>query len=141
MSQSANLLQTAIAHHKAQRFQDAEKAYLKLLDSGSFGPDGLRLLGALYLQTGQKALAAEFLEKAARLMPKDPETLTNLGIALNGLKRQEEAVTRFKQALTYRSDYFPALQSLGRLCYEIGRMDLIPFMLRRTSITAIAFCP
>ncbi len=123
MNKAANLLQTAIAHHKAQRFEDAEKAYLKLLDGGFAGPDGLRLLGALYLQTGQKALAAEFLEKAARLLPKDPETLTNLGIALSGLKRRDEAVSRFKQALTHRADYIPALRNLASLCYEIGHID------------------
>ena len=123
MSQAAKLLQTAIAHHRAERFQDAEKAYRQFLRGEGRNADGLRLLGALYLQTGQKALAAEFLEKAARLLPHDPETLTNLGIALRNLKRQEEAVTRFKQALANRADYVPALHNLGSLCYEIGRMD------------------
>ncbi|MFA4994078.1 MAG: tetratricopeptide repeat protein [Bdellovibrionales bacterium] len=122
MSQAAKLLQTAIAHHKAERFQDAEKAYRKFLRGNDTNADGLRLLGALYLQTGQKALAAEFLEKAARLLPHDPETLTNLGIALRNLTRQEEAVTRFKQALAHRADYIPALRNLGSLYYEIGRM-------------------
>lgn len=123
MPQTAKLLHDAIALHKAQRFQDAEKAYRKLLGSGKPNPDGLRLLGALYLQTGQKALAADFLEKATRLRPQDPETLTNLGIALCGLQRRDAAAARFRQALACKNDYVPALKSLGILCHEIGQIN------------------
>ncbi|MDD3370515.1 MAG: tetratricopeptide repeat protein [Alphaproteobacteria bacterium] len=124
MPSASQLLKTAIDHHKAERFADAEKAYKKLLHIGGIAqPDGLRLLGALYLQMGKKTLAAEYLGKAARLLPDDPETLTNLGIALGNLNRPDDAIQQFKQALTRQSTYVPALSNLGRICYEIGRMD------------------
>jgi tetratricopeptide (TPR) repeat protein len=121
MSASAKLLQTAIAHHKAERFPDAEKAYLQLIQEEADNADGLRLLGALYLQTGQISLAMETLQKAAHLLPNDAETLTNFGITLRSLKRREEAIARFQQALAARPDYIDALNNLGDCCYELGR--------------------
>lgn len=120
---SAQALQSAIDLHKAQRFQEAEKAYRQFLRHNDVNPHALRLLGVLYLQTNQKALAAEYLEKAVRFLPNDPETLTNLGIALYGIKRAKDAATRFKQALTNRPDYIPALRNLASLYAEIGQIN------------------
>ena len=78
MSHAAKLLQTATTHHQAGQLADAEKAYRKLLRVEAAHIDGLRLLGGLYMQTGQLDKAVECLEKAARLHPQNVETLTNL---------------------------------------------------------------
>ncbi|MDD3028666.1 MAG: tetratricopeptide repeat protein [Alphaproteobacteria bacterium] len=123
MAQTAFLLQTAIAHHKAQRFEEAEQAYRKFLRAGSTNPDALRLLGTLYLQMGKITQAASFLEKAARIRPKDPEILTNLGVALRGLNQTEAALKRFNQALTLDPDYAPALHNIAAIYAAQGQMD------------------
>ena len=105
MSNTAKLLQTATTHHKAGRYADAEKAYQILLQQEA-NAEAARLLGALYLQTGRADKAVETLEQAVRLAsnpgPPDPETLTNLGVALRTVGRHREALDRYRQALAQR---------------------------------------
>lgn len=121
MSHEVQRLQTAIALHQEGRLQAAEDAYRTVLQGNGLNAEALRLLGALYLQTGRFAQSAEVLEKAARLLPKNVEVLTNLGVALRALKRPDEAIVRFQQALAVRPDYLSALANLGNLFQESGR--------------------
>lgn len=109
--------------HQSGQMQEAEKAYRKVLRHNALHPDSLRLLGALYLQTGQITQAAEVLSKAANMIPNDTETLTNLGLSLWRLKRSEEAAQRFEQALAIRPDYFPALSNLAHLYHANGNEE------------------
>jgi tetratricopeptide (TPR) repeat protein len=122
MSHADKMLQAATTHHQAGRLADAEKAYKKLLHADPVHFDGLRLLGGLYLQTGQLPYAVDRLEKAVRLRPQDPETLTNLGIALRGIGRSEDAQARYRQALDVRPNDQGALNQLGSLYHESGRL-------------------
>jgi tetratricopeptide (TPR) repeat protein len=123
MSHAAQLLQEATGHHQAGRMAEAEKAYHKLLRVEVAHADGLRLLGGLYLQTGEWGKAVEYLEKAALLTPKDAETLTNLGLALRQGGRSEEAIARYKQALEVQPAYAQALNNLGSLYHSSGRLN------------------
>ncbi len=116
-------MQTAIAFHQSGRVDEAEKAYQKVLRRNAIHPDGLRLLGALYLQTGQIKHAAEILGKAAHIVPNDAETQTNLGLSLWRLDLLDEAEARFRHALASRADYYPALSNLAQLCVTSGRAD------------------
>jgi tetratricopeptide (TPR) repeat protein len=121
MSHTNKLLETATTHHQAGRFVDAERAYRKLLRLEAVNIDGLRLLGGLYLQTGQMPLALEYLERAVRLRPHDKEIVTNLGIALRALGRLEDALTQFDAALKLDTDYISALHNRGGLFQSMGR--------------------
>ncbi len=122
MPQPAQLFETATTHHQAGRLDDAEKAYLALLRLNASHGDGLRLLGGLYLQKRQWNDAITHLEKAARLLPRDGETLTNLGIGLRGAGRITEALDAYNRALVASPDYLSALINLGNLYYETGRV-------------------
>jgi tetratricopeptide (TPR) repeat protein len=123
MFHADKLLQSAIAHHQGGRLAEAETAYCALLKGAPTHIDGLRLLGGLYLKKSQWADAADYLEKAARVRPKDPEILTNLGIALHKAGRREEALARYRQALEAQPDYVSALNHLGSLLHEMGRLN------------------
>jgi len=120
MHKSAKLLHAAIALHQSGQTEDAEKAYRKVLRRNAVHPDGLRLLGALYLQTGRIRQAAEILAKAAHVVPNDAETLTNLGLSLWRLECVDEAAARLEQALSCRDDYYPALSHLAHLSQARG---------------------
>ncbi|MDR3449642.1 MAG: tetratricopeptide repeat protein [Alphaproteobacteria bacterium] len=122
MSHAAKLLQEAVGHHQRGQLDAAEKAYRKLLRVEAVNSDGLRLLGGLYLQSGQWAKAVECLEKAVRVLPGDAETLANLGLALRGTGRVEEAIARYKQALAAQPGYKTALHNLGSLYHDAGRL-------------------
>ena len=123
MSHADKLLQTATAYHQSGKLGEAEAAYLKLLGVEAAHIDGLRLLGGLYLQMGRFAAAADYLQKAALLRPKDPEILTNLGIALYKAGHKDEAAARYQQALDVQPDYVSALNHMGSLFHEAGRLN------------------
>jgi tetratricopeptide (TPR) repeat protein len=123
MSQTAKLLQAATSHHQAGRFEEAEKAYHKLLLAEAINIDGLRLLGGLYLQTGQHQRAVDYLEKAARQLPRDVEILTNLGVALHRVGRSQDAIKRYQEALEAKPDYMTALSNLGGLYQEAHNFE------------------
>jgi tetratricopeptide (TPR) repeat protein len=73
------------------------------------------------LQKNQWNDAVTYLEKAARLLPRDAETLTNLGIGLRGAGRIDAALDAYNSALAASPDYLLALTNLGNLYYETGR--------------------
>ncbi len=121
MNVSAKLLQTALDHHQAGRFDDAERVCCDLLSSESTNLDGLRLLGGLCLRKGQMARAIDCLRQAAEQLPEDVEVLTNLGTALRKAGQSDEALTRYRQALTVDPDSSYALSHLGDYFYEASR--------------------
>ncbi|MEM7591005.1 MAG: tetratricopeptide repeat protein [Cyanobacteria bacterium P01_A01_bin.83] len=82
------------------------------------------------LQQYQKAIAASKKGSDLLLKNKSPDSYvkSQLAIAFNQqgqswlkLKQNQQALTAFKQALEYSSDYLPALQGSGIALYELGR--------------------
>jgi tetratricopeptide (TPR) repeat protein len=124
MPKAAKLLQTAIEHHKASRFEDAEAAYREVLEA-PLEPQAerLRLLGSLCLQTGQGALAAEYLERASKLLPEDPETLTNYGTALRLIGKTQEAVLCYRSALQLCPSFADAAFNLASTLHSLDHLD------------------
>jgi tetratricopeptide (TPR) repeat protein len=70
-----------------------------------------KLLGAALFTQGKDALAA--LETAAKLLPRDPESQTNLGNVLRAQGRLDEAVSRHRRAIALKPDYAEAHNNLG----------------------------
>jgi tetratricopeptide (TPR) repeat protein len=91
------LLNLCIAEFKAKRYEQAithAKDALKL--NPNLAPADL-FLGAAYLQSGERALAVEPLQKAVAAMPADHNAHLMLGDALLGSKRLEEALQQFRE--------------------------------------------
>src|SRR5689334_16798291 len=65
----AQLLGTAVEHHRAGRLAAAEPLYREILRLDPRQPDALHLLGLLASQTGQLDLAGQLIGRAAALAP------------------------------------------------------------------------
>ncbi len=111
----------ATAHHKAGRLAEAERGYRAVLEAEPQHGDALRLLGAIYVQTGRSGLAVPLLETAAELFPRNPEILNSLGVALATLGREAEAIARFRQVLDVHPGYVGALNNLGHALRKQGK--------------------
>ena len=64
-----DLLQTALAHHRAGRLRPAEEAYRQILQSNPDSPDALHGVGLLAMQSSRPDLAAAYLARAALVAP------------------------------------------------------------------------
>src|SRR5579872_3756902 len=85
--------------------------------------DGMlwKVLSVALLRQGRDALPA--LERAVELLPGDPETHLNLGIALAGAGKCAEAVASFRQALALSPDCLEALNHLAALLRALGERE------------------
>jgi len=78
-----------------------------------------KFLGAALFAQGKDALAA--LETAAKLMPRDPESQTNLGNALRARGRLEDAALCHRGAIELKPDYAEAHNNLGSVLRDLRR--------------------
>jgi tetratricopeptide (TPR) repeat protein len=92
-------LNHAIALQQHGRLADAEAVTRQILathqDASAF-----HLLGVLCAQQGRRQEGLDFVNAALRLNPADAMALNNRASILHGLKRFDEAVTSYDQALT-----------------------------------------
>ncbi len=76
-----------------------------------------KLLGVVYLETGETSSAKRHLETALRARPKDPDLHCLLGAALMARGRNGPAIESLKKALRYQKDHPMAWCALG-VAYE-----------------------
>lgn len=119
-----------------QRFDEAERLFLKLLDRNTRGyADVFNRLGQIYSQKGLYERAAQYFEKALGLNPKYTDASLNLVVTYNELKNFTEAERVFNQAAkVVRSEpasLDPFIKGklanehgkLGDAYYDLGRYD------------------
>src|SRR5688572_9746480 len=75
--------------------------------------DAVHLMGLVEAKRGHNKDAELLLRKAVRLNPQSAEAPANRGNVLRELKRFDEALTSYDQALTLRPDYPNALNGRG----------------------------
>jgi predicted O-linked N-acetylglucosamine transferase (SPINDLY family) len=90
------VLDYAKALHAQGRLSDAVSAYRRAVTLASNFREAHDQLGALLLETGAFAEAAEALAQANRIEPR-PATCANLGSALQALSRLDEAIITLRQ--------------------------------------------
>ena len=83
----------------------------------------MNLLGALEQKAGNLDAALRCLEKAACLAPQNGIYLNNLGNALAGLGKPEEAVQAYETALRFEPRYADAHWNLAETCEQLEKVD------------------
>ena len=98
-SNTPEMMQTAIGHHMAGRFQEAESIYHQALAQHPDLPDAIHLLGVIRHQTGNHEEAVEYISKAISLNDAQSVYHSSLGAALLSMGKNDEAIERFTRAI------------------------------------------
>src|SRR5436190_1590238 len=106
-------LQTAVAHHQAGQRPQAEALFGQILAQHPDHDMALLWLGVLALQVGHYDRAIEHLSRACDLQPTISANHINLGIALAGKKRLDEAAACFRRGLELDPDLADAHNNLA----------------------------
>ena len=114
---------SALQHHRAGRLQQAQQLYEQILALWPQHGQSLHLLGLIALQNNQFDVAADLIGRAVKLVPDSPEAHANLGAALQGLGRSEEALACLRQSIALKPTYANAYANLGMVLRNLGRLD------------------
>jgi len=105
----------------AGRFAELEASARSLIADHPDAGILWKLLGAALFNQGKDAL--ESLKTAARLLPADPESHTNLGNVLRSRGRLDEARACHERAIELKPDYAEAHNNLGSVLRDMGQAD------------------
>lgn len=116
-------LATAIEHHRAGRFGQAERIYRAILQADPRHPDALHLLGLIAHEAGRHDAAIEYIRQAIALRADAPSFHGSLGLAYQALGQHDEAVRAFQEALRLKPDYAEVHNNLGAVWKSQGQLD------------------
>src|SRR5438876_9145689 len=91
-------LQRALAHHERGELEQAEVIYRQILAANPDNADALNLLARVAHQTGHHAQAAELVERAIQINPKDAHYHCNLGDIASKLPDLNRAIASYRCA-------------------------------------------
>src|SRR5262245_47876754 len=96
----ATRLEQALAFHAKGQLARAESVYREILAQVPTHCDALHFLGVLQYQKGQYESAVELIGRAIKIDSTRAVPLLNMGLALHGLQRPQEALASYERALT-----------------------------------------
>lgn len=115
------LLMQAAEWHREKRLDDAEAVYRQVFEAQPGYIDALHLLGVIYSQRGDYATAERLIRQALQENPKADTYYNNLGKALQGQRRLEEAADSYQRTLELNPAHVLACNNLGKVYAELGR--------------------
>jgi tetratricopeptide (TPR) repeat protein len=115
--------ETAVEHHQAGRFADAEMFYRRVLALEPNHADALHLLGVLAAQIGRFDDAVQLISRACALSPNVADYRSHLGNALGEKKQFPAAMDAYRQALRLNPKCFISHDGLGAALRETGHLD------------------
>src|SRR5215475_7722206 len=116
-------LNQGMALHRQGKLADAERCYGEVLHRQPNHFGAMHLLGVIFGQTGRTKRAVELIKRAVWLNPKIAEAHNNLGNALRGLKRYEEALASYDKAIVLKQDYANAHNNRGNALRDLKRPE------------------
>ena len=121
-ARSDDLLHEGLQLHRAGRLEEGAQRYRQVLASDPGHAAANHLLGLVYLQQGSHGRAIDHISRAVATRA-DPQYLCNLGVALNGAGRHEEAVIALRQATSADPNFAEAWSNLGMALRALHRPE------------------
>ncbi len=116
-------LESALAHQRAGRLEEAEPIYRRVLSIVPQNTDALFLLGRILHHTQRYSEAAELFARAIAVNPKVAKYYANLAMVVGapGLGRIEEGIALYRKALTLEPKEAILWSNLGNELRAAGR--------------------
>lgn len=96
MEPSDDIWKQATKLHLANKFEEAEKLYVMLLEQNHHNKELMATLGSLYIQTNRHGLGIHFLESTIKNGLKQADIYTNLGLAYKQAGQNGKARENFE---------------------------------------------
>jgi predicted O-linked N-acetylglucosamine transferase (SPINDLY family) len=119
----AEILQLALQHHQAGRWQEAEGLYQQVLQTRPDHPDALHLLGLIAHHAGRYEAAVELIGKAICVNPTAAVFHVSQGEAYHAVNRIGEAAACYERALSLQPDLAQAHSNLGAARHAQGKLE------------------
>ncbi len=123
-------LDSAIEHLHAERIEQAQDLFQKVLQNQPNHPVALHSLGIIAYRRQTRDLAVELISKAIENAPRTPQFHNSLGVVFNALERFDDAIVSFNKALNLAPDYHEpcynmanSLQRLNKFTQAIERYN------------------
>jgi tetratricopeptide (TPR) repeat protein len=123
MPNLARLQRQALSSFNEGHFDKAERLCTAVLQYRRDDYAALHLLGLMHLQRGRHIDAIGFLTKAVKADLGSVDAMSNLGLALHGARRFEEAVAYYRHALALAPRNPEILYNIGNAHLELDRID------------------
>ncbi len=124
------ILQAAMAAHRAGALDVAETKYRSVLDMSPDHADALHLLGTVLHQRGDNRGAKPLIEKAIAANPGAASYLNSYGLVLRALNQSSDACQVWAKALKISPGYLDAHNNLGMTLAEMKQFDNAETVLR-----------
>lgn len=119
----AGLMRSAVGHHHAGRFSAAAKGYREVLAAVPDHADALSSLAMIESRAGRHLRAIHLLQRAVAADGSNPGHYMNLGAALAGADRVDDAARAYQRAIALHPTYPDPYYNLGDLHLRAGRPD------------------
>src|SRR5215475_12355847 len=117
----AQAVEDAAGLYRQGRLAEAERVCSRVLRAQPDWFDALHLLGVLKLQSGKAGAACTHLEHALKLNPTSAQVMSNLGMALAALNRDQEALAILDKSVAIMPTSVEAITNRGNVLMKLGR--------------------
>jgi tetratricopeptide (TPR) repeat protein len=117
----AQAVEEAVGLYRQGRLAEAEKICSRVLRARPDWFDALHLLGVIKLQGGKAGAACAHFEQALKLDPASAPAMSNLGMALAALNRDQEALSILDKAVALMPGSLEAISNRGNVLMKLNR--------------------
>jgi tetratricopeptide (TPR) repeat protein len=119
--QLMTMLKQGVNLQHEKKFVDAERCYQIVLQRVPDMPEACNLMGTIALEAEDEAAAAEYFEKAAKGLPKDPTVRHNFASALFSMREYHDAMAQLRRALELKPGQIDSLALMANCFNRLGR--------------------
>ena len=132
MDPADSLLKSAIDHHQAGRFHEAEVIYRRILTDRPDFAEAWRLLGVIALEAHQPDAALEYIQRANQLLPNNPAALVCLAQVYTRRGEPSKALENYERAHSLAPDQAEICFQTAICLAALGRTDEAASSLRKS---------